>query len=687
MLMERFMDIRHMKHRVIWIFIAVLLAQYLLFRSFVNRELAWAYPAHDDQVGYLSQTYELFEAIRTSHNGSALLSMLAGKGAEHTPTGVMLPIQTSILFLFLGVSRLTALTLNLIYYFLWQITTFVCVRYLTRSLYFALISWGLILALGSPLLSIGSLTDFRYDSIALSLFGIFIAVTLASNIFLDRKLSILSALAVALMILFRYLCAVYLLGIEAAVLLICIFLYVKRGDRAFLSRIVNILLSGTLVILLAGPSLWASRKVINLYYISPTVDHSIWNSVNPTTGRIALYFHTIAYGHLGIGFILVAIGLVAIAALTRLYNRSASLTQFPLNPLLGGAFVIVCLLVPFLFIFLAPAENPVAPGVMVVPILWLLLLAAIYLMSPSVALKAPFFYRFSRSFILVIIFGHAASSQSEAYLKRVFPAEDSPSIHEITRMYDEIGKYCEHVGWASPRISADSINEYLGLTEGSVLTPLYYERSGRFLKTSAMVGGSPFQIDRKTLPWMLDSTDILILTEPSQGNPEPNLPIAADLKELRPMLRQLAKKEFAPLGNYSIYDGQVTVYVRPSIRIDGISGDWITYDGLTLRIPANFARPAARIVLRGPSTLPDLKVSANISDGSTTNLQTNFKMDAAGYEIEIFLPNDIPTPLSNNLIVKVAFSRYFLPSEGDPGSSDQRKLVLWKPSFCRIIFE
>ncbi|MGA2261584.1 MAG: hypothetical protein ABSH28_09125 [Acidobacteriota bacterium] len=676
-----------MKHRVIWIIIAVLLAQYLLFRSFVNRELAWTYPLHDDQVGYLTQTYGLFEALRSSHNGSALLSMLAGKWAERSATGVMLPVQACILFLFLGVSRLTALTVNLIYYFLWQIATFLCVRFLTRSLYFATLSWGLVLAIGSPLILPGGLVDFRYDSIALSLFGIFVAVTLASDIFLDRKLSILSGLVVALLILFRYLSAVYLLGIEAVTFLVCCFLYLKRRDRASLHRVVNILLSGTLVILLAGPSLWASRKVISLYYVSPTYDHSMWNSVNPTTGRIALYLQTVAYAHLGKGFLLVAIGVVIIAGLLRLYNRGTSSTPLRLSPGLGWFFVIACLCVPFLSIYLAIAENPVAPGVMVVSTLWLLVFAVTYLMFPSVDKRDPLFYRLSRCLILVMIFGYAASNQLKAYTQRIFRAEDYPSLHEITRMYDEIAKYCEQAGWDSPRISADSVQGYFSLTDGGLLTILYYERSGRFLNASGMIGGSGFQIDRKTLPWMLESTDILILTDPGQGDLQSNLPVVADLKEMRPMLRQLAKKEFTKLGDYSIYGGRVTVHVRPSVEIDGISGDWITYDGLTLRIPANCARPSARIVLRGPSTLPDLKVSASLSDGNKTNLDTDLKMDTAGYTIEISLPNDIPTPISSDLFVKVAFSSYFLPSKLYPGSPDQRKLVLWKPSLCRIIFE
>jgi hypothetical protein len=676
-----------MKSRfLICLFVAVILAQCLLFRAFVLRELAWAYPLHDDQVGYLSQTYDLFEAIRDSHNGTELFSMLVGKRAEASATGIMLPFQAAIVFLFLGASRLTALSLNLIYYLLWQLATFFAVRHLTRSLSVAALAWALVLALGSPLLLVGGLFDFRYDSITLSLFGIFIATVLASNVFSDSKLSILAGFVAALLILFRYLTAAYLLGIYAATLLICAFLYFKRRDSISWRRILNILVSGVSVILFAGPSVWVSRRAIVQYYISSSVDHSIWNSVDPVAGRIALYVHTVVSSHLGMCFLLVALVLVVLAAVSRLFGRSGSSCP---NLGLSAFFVLTCLVVPFLLIYFAAAENPVAPGVVAAPILWLILLFAIYLIPSSVfANRLAPVLRISRFSLAVIVLGLAISNQMKAYSQRVFLTEDSNSLREITHLYDEMGRYCEKAGWDSPRISADSVQDYFGLTEGCVLTPLYYERSGRLLKAQGMVGGSPFRIDRQSIPSLLDNTDILILTEADQAQSKSALPVMTDLIELRPALMQLAKREFTELGSYMIYGSRVTVHARPYVSIEGISGDWITFSGVTLRIPARSYRPAARVVLRGPSSiLSDLKVFASIPNAEQKELSASIAMNDAGYRIEIRLPDHMPAPISDELLVKVSFSNSFQPSDIYPGSPDKRKLVLWKPHSCRMIFE
>src|SRR5262249_18625573 len=159
--------------------VGVALAQYLLFRSFVLRELAWTYPLNDDQLLYLTQAYGLFDAMRSPRGARELLSMLAGHRAQIAANGVMLPTQASLLFFLRGASRLTALTLNLAYYVLWQVVTLLCVRSISGSIYLAAVAWGLVLAVHSPFLPIGGLTDFRGDSIALSLFGAFVAIVLA----------------------------------------------------------------------------------------------------------------------------------------------------------------------------------------------------------------------------------------------------------------------------------------------------------------------------------------------------------------------------------------------------------------------------------------------------------------------------------------------------------------------------
>jgi len=681
----------------VWVIVGVIALQYLLFRSFVLRELAWTYPHNDDQLAYLTQAYGLFDAMRTPRGASELLSMVVGQRAQGSANGVMLPAQASLLFFLFGASRLTAVTLTLAYYALWQLVTFLCVRSISGSVYLAAVSWSLVLAVRSPLLPIGGLTDFRGDSIALSLFGVFVAIVLASNVFLDRRLSLLAGLAAGLLILFRYLSAPYLVGIFGVMVVVCGGLSVRGGNAMARRRVANIILSGIVVTCVAGASLWASRSAINEYYVNPPHDARIWNTVHSTSARIGLYLETFVDAHLGSGFLLAAAVAMATAMAARAYDRrgpSIMRDEPAMAGFSGGlsaCFLVACLCVPFCSFFLATAENPVVPGVMSAPAVGLLTLAVGYLMPSTRVGVWSAGWRLAKLGTFAVIVGCAAYGQSAAFSRRVFAADELPSLREVARLHDDIGRYCEGAGLDAPGISTDSVRSYLGFhTRGGVLTPLYYERWGRFLDTRGMVGGSPHKIDPSAVPWLLENTDVLILNDADPSR-EPRLPVVANLAALRPAMKKLAKTEFVPLGEYVIYGERISVYVRPRVELSGVSGDWMTYDGVVLAMEGRYAKRAREIVLSGPvgladvPSLRDLEVFASPVGGNGEKLATRLTLNGSRYAIQILLPVDVAETAADRLLVKVWFSRYFVPSEVYPGSPDHRRLVLWKPDHRVVI--
>src|SRR5262245_21082399 len=48
-----------------WLFAALALMQYGLFRQHALREVVWAYPPHHDQLGYLMRSYAKVESMRS----------------------------------------------------------------------------------------------------------------------------------------------------------------------------------------------------------------------------------------------------------------------------------------------------------------------------------------------------------------------------------------------------------------------------------------------------------------------------------------------------------------------------------------------------------------------------------------------------------------------------------------------
>jgi hypothetical protein len=225
-----------------------------------------------------------------------------------------------------------------------------------------------------------------------------------------------------------------------------------------------------------------------------------------------------------------------------------------------------------------------------------------------------------------------------------------------------------------------------------VLTPLYYERWGRFLDARGMVGGSPHKLDRNAVPWLLENTDILILND-AGGSRDTRLPVVADLAALRPVMKKLAETEFVPLGQYVIYGERSSVFVRPRVDVIGVSGDWMTYDGVVLAVHRRYVKRAKAIVLSGPLRLADvpplrdLQVFASPVGRAGPKLTTRLTLDGSRYTIEILLPVDFAETAADRLLVKMWFSRYFVPSEFYPGSPDHRRLVLWKPDRRVVIVE
>ncbi|HEX5245372.1 MAG TPA: hypothetical protein VFW23_19075, partial [Tepidisphaeraceae bacterium] len=64
------------------IVLALLVLQFCLFRVYVAREIAWAYPAHFDQAVYLERSYETFDAM--VHEGF-FHGLAQGAGFGQTP--------------------------------------------------------------------------------------------------------------------------------------------------------------------------------------------------------------------------------------------------------------------------------------------------------------------------------------------------------------------------------------------------------------------------------------------------------------------------------------------------------------------------------------------------------------------------------------------------------------------------
>ena len=182
------------------VILLLLLLEWALFVQFANRELLGAYPTSYDQSVYLSQAYETFDHIIKDGLVGGLRHGLLMK----LPQGKMMHLQAGLLLLVGGPNRLTALSINFLYFALLQCLAVYTLLWLTRRWSAAFLGLGLLLTTRSRFLLAGGVADFRLDNIALCLFGVFVCLAVRSGVFASKRWSLAAALAAGLLILFRF---------------------------------------------------------------------------------------------------------------------------------------------------------------------------------------------------------------------------------------------------------------------------------------------------------------------------------------------------------------------------------------------------------------------------------------------------------------------------------------------------
>ena len=186
-----------------WFFFAVLIVvQSLAFVHYAQREIVWSYPTFSDPIHYSQQSYDTFEQMLSHGPVHGLLFGLRLPLAQ----GSLIHVEAAALYLVLGPSRLSALTVNFIGYAGLQFSFVYSVLWLTKRWGAALFALGLLLAATSPFSVAGGLYDFRIDFSVLCLYGIFVCLAIRSRIFLLAGWSTAAVAAATVLVLARFSC-------------------------------------------------------------------------------------------------------------------------------------------------------------------------------------------------------------------------------------------------------------------------------------------------------------------------------------------------------------------------------------------------------------------------------------------------------------------------------------------------
>lgn len=250
--------------KIATLFVIAFLLQGLLFFNYMNREVAFDFILHGDPTWYIYFNYKLFNAY-IENNWNVFWEM-----AKTSPWGMLLFIETTFLQLIFGPSRASVSSINLVYYFLAQIATFVFFYKWHNRKSAGIIAVILLLALTSPFRKDGpglNISDFHFDLVFFFMLLVLHYMAAASKMFRHRgwaiALGVFAGLIVASRIVSFFLIAT-IFGVYGIYLLVC---WLRSKANGELKNILqNYFYAACSFIALAAIPLWIARKAVYAHY-------------------------------------------------------------------------------------------------------------------------------------------------------------------------------------------------------------------------------------------------------------------------------------------------------------------------------------------------------------------------------------------------------------------------------------
>jgi hypothetical protein len=549
----------------VWAWVAIALAivfQYGLFRQYALREVVWAYPAAHDQTFYLSISYDAYEHILNE-------GLIAGLryGVDLPAIGLLLHLQASLLYFVLGPERLSALTVNFLYFALLQVVLAWTLHWLTRRWSVVCIGLGLLLSSLTPFFRVGGLMDFRMDFAAMCVFGILLCVVIRSRLFASPRWSLLVGAIAAYLIVLRFLTAVYLTGIAG---LFVVFLLARlcwlRGDAAPFRlewrRLLHIGLASLVVATAVLPIIYWRFDVLRRYYVEGHLTGEEKHIRALMDGHELLYYpRSLLQDHAGSSFVKLAALALLTAALLALYVRARRLPRTAAEPARMGfrtlslVLLALMLIVPTVVLTIDMHRSPVVAEIMLVPLLWLVLLALTSLVGLPRGERRPLF-DYSLSALAGVALLSAGITQLCQYGRHGELTRDRANMDQVLALHDLLGEAVRQRGIHHAVVATTSNADYLTFEATETLV---YERHGFYCKFESPLRKLAAVSQDEALACLRGSRFVL-LTRPEQGR----TPFDKAMISLSPWLRDYCEKNLTHLKTFRIFDSDIAVYVRDS---------------------------------------------------------------------------------------------------------------------------
>lgn len=568
------------------------LAQFALFRQYAAREIVPAYPTNFDQAAYLYTNYSLYRDVLQQGPFSAINHYLH----RSHPTGWMLPLQETLLHLFFGPGRLTALLLNFSYLILLQAVLFDTARWLTGRTALGWLAVGLLMSQLTAFLPAGGMFDCRIDFIVYCLYGIFVCFLVRSDGLRDTRWLAAAGGCALLLFCFRFIVFSYFLGFFTTLFTVLLGLRLiwpgRRRDILIVQRAMRrAAFFGVACAIVGGVVIALNWQAIHDYYV---VGHLTGDEkhiraaeagITNLGGHLTFYFSALWRKHLGLWFTGAWL-LAAILgfALWRLRSRESG--ESDRRGAVQFAIIGSSLFAPWFILTLDESKSALVANVFAAPVtlLLLVLLAAFDRRrrilpgeadSPSRALQGRVWISVA---IVVLLLG------AGNWVNRLGRAgtyhDPAAGMQNVGKLYDLLGDEAERFGLKNPKFTVDVVMDWV---QPVTLNSSLFERSGRWLNFGCDLGPTIFAVTREQVFAAMNTSDFVLLTDfPKVGT----YPFLESMRLLGPEMRAWCDGRMLRVRDFAIRGGQVSLYKRVDApQPEGLAGGWISPAGIRLRLP------------------------------------------------------------------------------------------------------
>lgn len=645
--------------KIIWIlFIAV---EYLLFKSFAEREVVDFMPMAYDQTVYLGHTYTIFDYISRWQLLNALVY------AKTVITSSAMLLVTFVMLIFGGYSRLALLTWNFIFWVIMQFCGYKVIAKIGKS---PLAGWtfvGLTLLLNTPFCMYGGMYDFRWEFMAFCMYTIWFLTLIQWLYYQKKQYMYISALVSGVVVFVRLYYAIFIAGF--AVIYFAIRMLEKK-DKA-IDAIKGILIYGGLCVLGGGWSIPVFAPNIISYQreAANSNDSVYWNIAGGIKEYFSAYIGNLYGEHLNKILVIIVILLLAIIIGHGFFNKKKVFR----NKWESISLLFVALAPSVVFILKGSQNQSVISvnmGACLAGIMYMLI------QNTGEERKLVWERAESVAFIFIILMGSWTYLENNSH---EYGYQRSIDV-EAQRINETIVDYIADNNIEGVKILTDVSSD---LVYSGGISVLAYEKYKGYVHigtpASTITSLSTDHYSEEEIVSEMDACNFFVIsteTTADQSLYATNVAIG----EYRDQIIQYAKQNMVELLSTRYKGGKVKVYAKKSApEVSGYTDGWLGMENNNLSFSKDneFQK---KIVMSGDcgySVYDNLKLFVK-EMGKEFDVEID--KTTGTYKCEI----DISDLELDDYDMNFSFSDCFIPREVSE-SPDDRKLVIMQPESIRIV--